>query len=152
MRCPPAPGRPVTHSFRAVVTGSEMVEDGMTAKPGGGLLTGTDRPGGGGGFFNSTTELKPEGSTERAGIRAPTDPCLKPTPVPDTLCRSTKKSLQCRHHYIGENLKKKIKKHLRVADGPLKTKCFNYSFTFSMENNFESPLQVTMKTTFALLK
>lgn len=33
----------------------------MTAKPGGGLLTGTDRPGGGGGFFSSTTELKPGG-------------------------------------------------------------------------------------------
>lgn len=64
-----------------------MVEDGMTAKPGGGLLTGTDRPGGGGGFFNSTTELKPEGSREGAGIRAPTDLWLKPTPVPHTLCR-----------------------------------------------------------------
>lgn len=76
VRCevPHIPGRPLTHSFRAVVTGSEMVEDGMTAKPGGGLLTGTDRPGGGGGFFNSTTELKPEGSREGAGIRDPQTP------------------------------------------------------------------------------
>lgn len=112
MRCPTAPGRALTHSFRAVVTGSEMVEDGMTAKPGGGLLTGTDRPGGGGGFFNSTTELKPEGSREGAGIRAPTDPWLKPTPVPDTLCRRTKKSMQWRHHYIGENLKKNLQEAL----------------------------------------
>lgn len=46
----------------------------MTVKPGGGLLTGTDRPGGGGGFFNSTTELKPEGSREGAGIRDPQTP------------------------------------------------------------------------------
>ena len=52
--------RTFTYSFKDVVTGSEILVDGITAKPGGGLLTGTDSPGGGGGLFNSTTVLKPE--------------------------------------------------------------------------------------------
>lgn len=52
--------RTSTYSFKDVVTGSVMLVDGITAKPGGGLLTGTDSPGGGGGFFNSTTVLKPK--------------------------------------------------------------------------------------------
>lgn len=52
--------RSFTYSFKDVVTGSEILVDGITAKPGGGLLTGTDSPGGGGGLFNSTTVLKPE--------------------------------------------------------------------------------------------
>ena len=47
--------RTFTYSFKDVVTGSEILVDGITAKPGGGLLTGTDSPGGGGGLFNSTT-------------------------------------------------------------------------------------------------
>lgn len=52
--------RTFTYSFKDVVTGSEILVDGITAKPGGGLLTGTDSPGGGGGLFNSTTVLKPK--------------------------------------------------------------------------------------------
>jgi len=60
------PQRTFTHSFKDVVTGSEILVDGITANPGGGLLTGTDSPGGGGGLFNSTTVLKPTGK-QRTG-------------------------------------------------------------------------------------
>lgn len=59
--------RTFTYSFKDVVTGSEILVDGITAKPGGGLLTGTDSPGGGGGLFNSTTVLKPKRKQKWAG-------------------------------------------------------------------------------------
>lgn len=75
-----------TYSFKDVVTGSEILVDGITAKPGGGLLTGTDSPGGGGGLFNSTAVLKPKRKQGRGRKLehvsvAPTYHCPKLTPA-----------------------------------------------------------------------